>query len=368
MKIMIGIDHPKQAHFWKNIIKNLTEDGHDVKILATDKDITLYLMNVYDFDYEIYGVHQKNMVMKAYNMMSRTYNALTIARQFKPDIIIAGAPYLAYVGKILGKVYMDLTDTEHANLNHQLTHPFTDVVCTPACFKKKIKSKKHLTFDGYFELAYLHPNYFRPDPSVLRDLGVGEGDKFTIIRLISWEAFHDTQSKGISTDLLERSIRSFEEYGRVFITSERKLDENLEKYKMDLAPEKLHSALYYASLYFGEGGSTATEAALLGTPSIHVETVTNRSGEVMDVIQAQHIGIRDELMNKYKIAYTFADQNQALNKAVEILQDNYAKENMKNKIKKLMNEKIDVTKFMTEFIERYPESFYAYKSRGKGVV
>lgn len=367
MKIMIGADHPKQVHFWRNIVRNLIEDGHEVKILTIDKDVTLRLLSTYGLDYEIYGKHQKSMTKKAYSMISSTYKAFIIAKRFMPDILIAGTPYLSYVGKMLGKPHIMLTDTEHANLAYWLTYPFTDVVITPSCFKGKINPKKHVTYNGYEELAYLHPNYFAPDPSVLEGIGLNGEDTFIIIRLISWEASHDTYSKGISSDLLERAIRTFEEYGRVFITSERKLDKNLKKYKLNIEPEKLHSALYYASLYFGEGGATATEAALLGTPSVHVEAVTTMSGEVMDVIQAQHIGIRDELMNRYKIAYTFADQNQAVDKALQILQDDRAKQNMKSKIEKLMDEKIDVTRFMVDFIERYSESFYEYKLKGKTI-
>jgi len=361
MRIIFGVGHPKQVHIRKNIVRNLIKRGHDVQILAIDKDITLYLLNIYGMNYKVYGRHQRDIFRKAFNITACTYKALTIARQFKPDILVAGNPYLAYVSKILRRSHIMLTDTEHATLSFLLTYPFTDVVCTPSCFRRKINPKKHVSYNGYGELAYLHPNYFKPDPSVLDDLGLSKNDKFIIMRFVSWKATHDAHSRGFSKDFLEKAIESLKEYGHVFITSEQKLNRNLEKYKMQIPPEKLHSALYYASLYFGEGGTTAVEAALLGTPSVHVEAFKTKSGEVVDATKIH--GNFDELVNKYGMLYTFADQNQALNKALEILQDENAKKEMRKKREKLLREKIDVTAFMTDFIENYPESFYEYMQR-----
>ena len=361
MRIMIGVGHPKHVHIRKNIINNLERDGHEVKIVARSKDITLYLLDIYGFKYEIVGKNYKNIIKKAYGMFESDIKALKVAKKFKPDILAWGGPYLAHVSALIGKPHIDFTDTEHATLANWLSSPFTDVIITPSCYKGKINPKKHVTYNGYEELTYLHPKYFKPDPSVLDDLGLSKNDKFIIMRLISWGAAHDIRSRGFSKDFLEKAIKSLEKYGHVFITSEQKLDRNLEKYKMQIPPEKLHSTLYYASLYFGEGGTTAVEAALLGTPSVHVEAFKTKSGEVVDATQIH--GNFDELVNKYEMLYTFADPNHALNKALEILQDENAKKEMRKKREKLLREKIDVTAFITDFIENYPESFYEYIQR-----
>jgi len=361
MKILFEVGHPAHVHFFKNAIWNLENRGHKILIVARDKDITLDLLNAYKLDYKLIGKNYSGLVNKALELIKMDYVLLKIVKIFKPDIFVGrGSPYLAHLSKLVKKPYIAFVDTEHANLVAALTLPFANVICTPSCFKKKLNQKKHVRFNGYKELAYLHPNYFKPDPAVLDDLGLRD-DKFIIMRLIAWEATHDIRSRGFSKDFLEKAIKSLEKYGHVFITSERKLNKNLEKYKIQIAPEKLHSALYYASLYFGEGGTTAVEAALLGTPSVHVEAFKTRSGEVVDATQIH--GNFDELVNKYEMLYTFADPNHALNKALEILQDENAKKEMRKKREKLLREKIDVTAFMTDFIENYPESFHMYQRR-----
>ena len=362
MRIMIGIGHPKQVHIRKNIVRNLIEDGHEVKILAIDKDITLYLLNVYGLDYDVFGRHQKGMVKKACDFISCTYRAFAIAKRFRPDILVAGNPYLAYVSKMLGKPHIMLTDTEHANLTYWLTYPFTEVVCTPSCFKRKINPKKHVVYNGYGELTYLHPNYFKPDLSVIDKLGISRADNFTILRLGSWSATHDAHSSGIKLGSELIFVKSLEQYGRVFITSERALPIALQKYRLNIRPENIHSVLSLAQLYIGEGETMAVESAILGTPAIDIEAITLKHGTVD--ITAIH-GNADELVNKYRLMFAFADQNQALEKAIELLEDNQSKKKWMKRREKLLRDKIDVTAFMTDFIENYPESFHEYyKNRG----
>ena len=52
---MIEIGHPAHVHHFKNMIWNLENHGHEVKIASKDKDIALYLLNAYRFQYEILG-------------------------------------------------------------------------------------------------------------------------------------------------------------------------------------------------------------------------------------------------------------------------------------------------------------------------
>lgn len=351
MRIMIGIGHPKQAHLWRNIIRNLVDDGHEVKILATDKDITLHLLSACGFDYEVYGKHQRNMVNKACSVIVRAYRSLVIAKKFMPDLLIAGTPHLSYVSKIIGKPHIMLTDTEHANIAYWLTYPFTDAIITPLCFKGKINPKKHVTFDGYFELAYLHPNHFKPDPSVLADMKLDKNDIFTILRFVAWEASHDMGDHGFSDK--KEVVKTLEQYGRVFITSESGLPRELEKYRATISPEKMHHLMYYANLFIGESAPMSTESAILGTPALFVSTSRR--------------GYTDELESKYDMLYTFSDphdaQKKALEKAIELLEDKDTKKKWQKKRKILLDEKIDVTKFMTEFIEGYPESFHILQKK-----
>jgi len=89
--------------------------------------------------------------------------------------------------------------------------PFVDTIWTPSCFKGDM-GRKHVRYDGYKELAYLHPKYFTPDKSVLDDIGQNEGEPFIILRFVSWSATHDIGEHGLKNKLAY--VRGLEKYGR----------------------------------------------------------------------------------------------------------------------------------------------------------
>ena len=77
--------------------------------------------------------------------------------------------------------------------------------------------KKHIRFKGFFELAYLHPNNFKPDISVLDDLGMDINDKYVVIRFVSWNAHHDIGHKGMSLEIKKKLIKELEKHAKIFI-------------------------------------------------------------------------------------------------------------------------------------------------------
>jgi predicted glycosyltransferase len=351
MRVLFDIEHPAQVHFFKNTIWNLQKKGHQTKIIAKDKEITTQLLDRLGFEYTIVSKWYPNLYMKAYGVIDKDLRLYKIAREFKPDILTGLlTPHIAHVGKLIRKPSITFNDTEGVKFGRLLTIPFTDAVCTPSCFREEYGSK-HVRFNGYKELAYLHPNYFKPDASVLDSLGIPKGEPIIILRFISWSASHDVGLSGIKNDSALELVKKLEKYGRVFITSERKLSSDFEKYRINLPQEKIHSLMYYAQLYIGEGGTMATEAAILGTPSIHIES--DSKGKATGYMYGNSLDLHDT----YKLLYFYPDQKQALDKAVEILENKNSKTEWQNKREKLLNEKIDVTAWMTDFIERYPNSF-----------
>ena len=355
MRLFIHIQHPAHVHLFKNMIWNMEKRGHKVKIAARNKGLTFKLLDHYCFNYERVGGYKSGLIGKIVDIPKKEYKLFKIMRNFNPDISMGVSDtYGNPVAKLLDITTFAFTDTELANLINILAIPFADVAFTPSCFKKDL-GKKQIKYNGYHELAYLHPNYFKPNPEVLEELNMTKNDKFVVLRFISWGASHDVMLRGIKNKI--DFVKSLYEYGEVFITSERELDKKLEKYRITIPPEKIHSLLHYAQLYIGEGGTMAAEAAILGTPAIHIESTS--SGIATGELSGNFLELRD----KYGLLYFYPDQNQALEKAISILEDNNSKKEWQRRREKLLKDKIDVTAWMTEFIERYPASFYEYREQ-----
>ena len=351
MRVLFDMGHPAHVHLFKNIIKKLKEDGHEVKITARDKEVTLALLRSYGLEYENRGAIYHGMVNKAFGMLRIDYELYRIAKKFRPDLLIGvHNPYIAHVGFLLGKPAIIFTDTENVKIASLITYPFVKCIITPTFFLEHVDPNKHITIKGFKETAYLHPAYFTPDPHVLEELGLSAGDKFIILRFISWGASHDVGLKGIHKGAEKDIISALSPYGKIFITSEKPLEGDLEQYRLQVPPEKIHSLLSYAQLYIGEGGTMAVESAMLGTPAIHIESAAD--GQPTGAACGNFLALRD----KYHLIHFYAKQDEALKKAIEILKDENSKKEWQKKQQMLMADVVDVTAWLTEFIEDYPDS------------
>jgi uncharacterized protein len=351
MRVLFDMGHPAHVHLFKNIIKKLTADGHEVKITARDKEVTLALLKSFGLEYENRGAIYHGMINKAFGMLRIDYALYRIAKKFRPDLLIGvHNPYIAHVGFLLRKPAIIFTDTENVKIASLITYPFVKCILTPAFFLEHVDPKKHIAIKGFKETAYLHPDYFTPDPHVLSELGLSADDKFIILRFISWGASHDVGLSGIHKGAEKDIISALSPYGKIFITSEKPLEGELEQYRLQVPPEKIHSLLYYARLYIGEGGTMAVESAMLGTPAIHIESAAD--GQPTGASCGNFLALRD----KYHLLHFYATQDEALKKAIEILKNENSKKEWQKKQQMLMADVVDVTAWFTEFIEDYPES------------
>lgn len=347
MRIIIDMGHPAHVHLFKNIIWGLNKKGHRVLVTARNKEVTIDLLKAYNFEYIPVGEIGSSKFDLIREWINRDYEILKIARKFNPDILMGMSnPCVAHASWILGKKAILLDDSEVTTFSHKITYPFANVICTPSLYKKDL-GKKQVRYDGYHELAYLNPKYFTPDPSVLEYFGLKESDKYVILRFVSWGANHDVGHQGLSLEDKRKAVHEIEKHGRVFITSEKPLPDDLEKYRISASPEKMHDLLFYAQVFFGDSQTMTTEAAILGTPAIRCNSFVGEN----DMSNFK------ELENKYGLIFNYSDPKKALEKAIELLHTSGIKEKWVDKKEQLLRDKIDVTGFITWFIENYPDSF-----------
>ena len=336
MKILFDITHPAHVHLFKHVIWDLKSKENDVLIVARDKDITLELLKEYGFYFQCLSKAKKGLCMLA-ELLQHEWKLYHITKRFKPDIMInVVGTFIAPVGRILRIPTVAFTDTEHARLTNSVTFPFIGTICTPSCYKDNIGDKQ-IKYEGYHELAYLHPNRFKPNPEVLREVGLSENERFFIIRFSSWQAIHDIGKKGFTNEGKRKLVKELEKYGKVIITSESHLPEKFKKYRMSISPTKIHDLLYYATIYIGEGATMASEATVLGTPAIFVSSIT--------------AGTLEEQEKRYGSLYSFRNEDKAIKKILELLKTEDLKQQWQKKRQIMLRDKIDVTEWMLNFIE-----------------
>jgi len=342
-KILFDVGHPAQVHNFKNIYWDLEKKGWEGLFVTKDKEICVELLEKYNLPFIVLSKTRKGIFKKILFLIRDIFRFGNIVKEFRPNIIINRMSiHSLIVSKILKINQISLADTEKS-LNFTL---LSDTILTATSFEKDF-GDKHLRYKANIELFYLHPNWFKPNNSIYELLNIDKKTRYVIVRFVSWDAHHDVGQKGFSYEQKVELVKKLSQKVKVFISSEIELPPELDKYQITIPIERIHDALYFASLYIGEGATMASESAMLGTPAIYVNSLNGA-------------GIFKEL-EKEGLFYIITDGKEAISKALNIV-DNKSKEIYRIRKEKYIKKKIDVTAFTVWFIENYPKSIEILKN------
>ncbi len=314
---------------------------YQILITSRDKDLTCALLDEFGFAHHQLSVARNWVLGLGVELVQRSWAIHRCVKQFRPDVGIAIAGTFLVYGCLPHRVpTVVFTDTEHARLSNRLAFPLATAVVTPRAYTDDIGTKQ-VRYDGYHELAYTHRNVFTPDESCLAVEGLEESEPFTLVRIVNWQASHDVGDYGIRD--LHKIVDVLSKYGRVILSSEPELPADLQQLRMKGPHRNMLHLQAFARLLFGESATMASECAMLGTPSIFVST--SRRGYI------------DEQQSRYGMTFSFHDpihgQDQALEKAVELLKDPEVPARWQAKREAMLAELIDVNDFILETVERF---------------
>jgi len=348
MKIIIDIGHPAHVHYFRNLIKIMESRGHKFIITAREKEFTHHLLNQYGIKFINRGKGSTSTAGKILYLLKGDYILLNAGLKFKPDLMLSfGSSYAAHASKLLGVPHIAFDDTEHAKLEHLLYVPFTKVILTPDSFKKNF-GKKQIRFKGSMDIAYLHPDFFKPDTGYLEKINLMD-KRYFLLRFVNWSASHDLGQSGFSSNGKRELIGLLMQYGDVIISSEGKLPDEYKNLRYQGDPLHIHTILKYADLFISESGSMATEAAILGTPSVMVNSA------------AKYFGVF-EYISRFGNLFYYDNETSAIEKTKSLLSLNNLKENSIRNSENYFKSALNLTNFMVWFIESYPKSFEMMKS------
>ncbi|NMB36521.1 MAG: hypothetical protein GX993_00580 [Bacteroidales bacterium] len=348
-RVLIYIGHPAQYHFLKNSICILEENGCDIKVLIKTKDILEQLLNEDEIEYTNIQPTPRGKAHFSILIASikRTLAVIKEAKRFKADILVGTDSSVAQAAFILRRHSITVLEDDYDIIRNlaRLTYPFTSCILVPVECKTGPYTRKRISYNGYMKLAYLHPNYFTPDGSVIRKYGLHK--KYILIRLAQLSAHHDVNIKGLTYKSVEDIITLAENFDyRVYITSEAVIADGLSSYELKIRYNDIHHVLSHASILISDSQSMSMEAAMLGVPSLRFSDFAGR------------ISVLEELEHSYGLTFGISTNNptKLINKLEELLSISNLKDDFIFRRQKMLADKIDVTAFLTWFIDNYPES------------
>ena len=334
MKVLIDVGHPAHVHLFKNFIKYLGNNSHEVFVTSREKDITTDLLNHYKIQHTIISKARKGILGMIWELLIRDIRTIKLHLKHKFDVSFGTSVNIAHLTAIFGvpSYVFSEDDDDIIPLFAYSTYPFATRIIIPETLKYKKWKGKRIKHNSSHKLAYLHPNNFKPNPKVLTKYNLKK-DEFLIIRKSALTAHHDKNAGGINSSLLEKLLPILNNY-KIIDSKEGINNKNIDFYDM-------HDLLYYAKLIICDSQSMSVEAAMLGTPCMRVSTFTKR------------ISILEELENKYEAVYSFyPNQKQQIIKRVnELVSNKNLRETFQKRKEKILTEKQDFNKWMINYFQ-----------------
>ena len=340
--ILIDLCHPADIHHFRRAGLTWQKQGHHVFYSSLDRETNVYLLNYYGLLHRVVWKRRPGKVALLAELLLRPWPLLRLIREVKADLVVScGSMTVAVAAWLLGRPTITFTDTEHATEQHVLFKPFSTFVVTPDVYRGDF-GPKHLRYRAYHELFYLHPDEFTPDPKELEPLGLRPDEPYFVVRFVAWGATHDLGAHGLNREERRDLIRALSSHGRVLVSVEGgRLDPEWRSMVTTFPPEKVHHLLAFAQLYVGEGATMASEAAVLGTPAIYVNTLT------MGYVQDEE---------RYGLLHHFSNGKAALEKARELVATPGLKARYAEHRATLLADKINPTPWLVDLGNRVLEN------------
>ncbi len=385
MNILIQLSHPAHFHLYKIVAKYLIEDGNKVLFVIKSKDILETLLQNAGLPYVNINqhAHRGSKLGILWDMFVREWRIIKLCRKHKIDLITGSTPETAHVSWLLRIHGVNTGEDDAAVISMfiKIAKPFIDGYVAPDPCEMGQVELKTAHYPGYHELAYLHPNHFTPSREVVEGYGMPlkvRGDKlevsgvqnpfapYFILRFASLNAHHDSGIKGINTEIAQRLVDILKPHGRIYITSERPLEPQFEEYRIKINPLDMHHVMAFASLYIGDSQTMAAEAGVLGVPFVRFNDFVGRIGYLRELEDKYELGygihatqLKSEELIRRADGSVQPSGVEELYKRVEKLVAMPSEERratFQSRRQKMLSEKIDCAKFLTYFIESYPQS------------
>lgn len=270
----------------------------------------------------------------------------------RPQIVLGTSVIISIVGRYLKykSIIVNEDDFDIVQKTVDFGYPFAShILCPVVCRTGNFESKS-IKYEGYHELAYLHPNHFTPDIKIVKSYFPGD-ETFFLIRFAKLSAHHDIGIRGINDKIALKIIEILKPRGKVLITSERKLSPEFEDYRISINPLDIHHVMAFATMYIGDSQTMAAEAGVLGVPFIRFNDFVGR------------IEYLNELENKYRLGFGIrtSEEEKLIQTVNTLLNTPDLRKEWQIRRKRMLDDKIDVAAFMTWLINNYPESVKTLK-------
>ncbi len=332
MHVVVTLCRPTDAHFYQPVVAAVAERGHDVSVFVRDDDGLTRFLDANGIDYEVLAPVGRTPPSRLWTQAFFEARLAARLRGRNPDVLTGiGGVTAAHLSSLLGARSVVFADAETAP-DPRLVRRFADEIHTPSAFDGTFGSI-HWRYDGYHELAYLHPRRFDPDPASVRNVDIDPNAPFFLL-----EVGESDEVDGFSAEGRTTLASYLSTYGTVHALGEGRVDRELVSSRLDAADPALHDVLAFADLYVGTDATRATEAALLGTPAVRLNPGGGPDSAHLEELEAR--GLLDR----------YSREADAIRRVRELVPNPAARSVWRQRRDTLVASKVDVARYAADAI------------------
>ena len=151
------------------MIVYLKNNHNKIIVTSRNKDVTNHLLEHSGIEFICISEFRNNIGGMIIELIQRDYRIFQLHREINFDASIGSTVFIAHLATLFNVPSYNFgeDDDDIVPLSTYITFPFTTKIINPEVMRYKKWINKRVLYPSYHELAYLHPNNYLPDETVL---------------------------------------------------------------------------------------------------------------------------------------------------------------------------------------------------------
>ena len=332
--VVIDILHCAHLNLYTYAIETLTRENIAVHVVLRPRGnlISIFEKEFPYMPYVLIGKHNKTMFGKMLDLIKRDVAFLKYLSKINFEVGVGGLN-LIQITRFFGKPSIIFVDDIEYKLTYHLIKAFAPWILIPKVIPAQ--GKNLLKYNGFKELAYLHPNHFKPNKKALEPYNLNPYEYVFIREVSSASLNYNRLEQGKLSKILDfiedrdlKILLSLEDKSLISLFRDHCI---ILKEPVD----DIHSLLHFAAFTVTSGDSMARESCLLGTPAVYTG--------------ARDMAINTELIKRscmFKV-----EEEKSIEDTIDFIINNDIKKEVEAKIKQAIKEEwVDTTEVLLDVL------------------
>lgn len=268
MNLLFNLVHISDLNLFKEAVNELSKCNKVYVTVRERGNLLTIAEKELNFPIIIIGRHQQGLFRKLVGIIYSEIAYWKLLRKLNIDVSINQSFYSVWACKLRGAKFITFED----DYEYKMAFYYAKWLASKDVMPKFIpaKGKNVVKYNGFKELAYLHPNRFSPNPSALVYYNLKPYDYIFVRDVANISLNYRDKKDYLQLIISKLTLRNF----KIILSSENKdklkcLEASPQLIILNEPVNDIFSLIKYSIFSISSGDTVARESALLSTPCIY---------------------------------------------------------------------------------------------------